>query len=170
MNIQLNVRLLFLALLVCLATIPNVGARAMPPDKYVFPYDDSHIAPRFTRYCGFPVVIEEKGILTDIIHYDNVGNFLFESLTFQQAEAIITNSVSGKSLTTPVAGLIKYGPETVASSGLVAQYHTLGGGPIMLDAGRFVIDLATGRRIFEAGTHDYIDGDWQALCNALSRP
>lgn len=170
MKIRLNVKSLVLTLFVGLVIIPNIGVQATPPDKYVFSYDDTHAAPRFTQYCGFPVVVEEKGLLTDIIHYDNAGNFISESLTFQHAESVITNSTSGKSLVTPVAGLVKYGLQTASSSGLVAQYHTPGGGLIMLDAGRFVVDLATGERTFEVGHHDYIDGDWQALCNALAKP
>jgi hypothetical protein len=143
-------------------------AKALPPDKYVFPYDDTHPAPHFTAFCGFPVIIEEKGVLMDTIHYDASGNYLFETLIAVQGEAVITNALTGKSLTTMQTGLIKYGLDTASASGLTALFHVPGGGPIMLDAGRFIVDLTTGQRIFEAGTHDYIDGDWQALCNALA--
>jgi hypothetical protein len=52
---------------------------------------------------------------------------------------------------------------------VTANFVVPGGGKVLIDAGRFVVD-ANGNLIFEVGIHEYLDGDFQALCAALATP
>ena len=143
-------------------------ARAGEPDRYVIDYDDSHPAPRLSAVCGFPITVREYGTLIDALHFDRSGNFAFETLTFQRAGVAATNANTGRTLTSIQTGLIVYTDDRATSSGITANFHLPGGGMVLIDAGRFIVDFASGARVFEAGTHDYIDGNLQAFCAALA--
>jgi hypothetical protein len=164
-----NLTSMFVVLL-CLAllTIPNGIAQAASPDRYVFEFNDSHYAPRLSAFCGFPVIVGEWGTIIDNIYYDNQGNFTGENMILRSGGVSATNGLTGKTLSSPSDGLFKYGLDSASVSGLGMHFVLPGGEQILLDAGRITIDYETGERTFEAGTHDYQDGNWQALCNGLA--
>lgn len=49
----------------------------------VFVVDDTYPGPRLSAACGFPVLIHEQGRIRDSHHTDSAGNFVMESLTFE---------------------------------------------------------------------------------------
>lgn len=163
-------KLFVLISLLTLMGIVATPALAAGPDKYVFQFDDIHYAPRFSNYCGFPIDVREWGTITDVVFYDKSGNYIGENFLLTQGGVAITNTLTGKTFSSPTAGLTKYSLDSASVSGLIAHINIPGEGQIMIDAGQVVFDLNTGERVFEAGRHDYMDGNWQALCDALANP
>jgi hypothetical protein len=155
-----------LTLMGMLAT-PALAAR---PDTYVFQFDDTHYAPRFSNYCGFPINVREWGTITDIVFYDKSGNYTGENFVLMRGGVAITNTLTGITFSSPTAGLTKYSLDSASVSGLTAHINMPGEDQLMIDAGRVIFDLNTGERVFEVGTHDYMDGNWQMMCEALTNP
>ena len=56
---------------------------------------------------------------------------------------------------------------TLVSRGLVARVNVQGAGHVLLDAGRFVMN-DTGAVVWEAGTRQFVNGEPDELCEALS--
>ena len=54
--------------------------------------------------------------------------------------------------------------------GLRNAYRVPGAGVVLLDAGRVVIDLATDDVLFEAGQHQFLEGDADAFCSYFAGP
>jgi hypothetical protein len=54
--------------------------------------------------------------------------------------------------------------------GLRNTYSVPGEGVVLLDAGRIVIDLVTGEVLFEAGQHEFLEGDAEAFCSFFADP
>lgn len=79
------------------------------------------------------------------------------------------NAQTGTTYTSPQTGLLKFTPTFTFASGVTASFVVPGGGKVLIDAGRFVVN-ANGNLIFEAGIHEYLAGDFQALCAALATP
>ena len=52
--------------------------------------------------------------------------------------------------------------------GVVFRITVPGSGAIFLDVGRFIIDLDDDSLVFLAGQHQFLEGDLDGLCAALS--
>ncbi len=88
------------------------------------------------------------------------------SLDFAQSDTILHNLA--------VPGDVSTGTEVITGS---ARFSLPGGGVVLVDAGRIVIDASDGTLLFEAGQHHFDDyfglGDTSALqpiCDALLSP
>jgi hypothetical protein len=160
---------LLMSALVALTLVLVATARAAAPIQQVFVVDDTHPGPKLSAACGFPVLIHEQGRIRDSFHTDNAGNFVMESLTFEDYRISVINAQTGTTYTSPQTGLLKFTPTFAYASGVTANFVVPGGGKVLIDAGRFVVD-ANNNLIFEAGIHEYLDGDFQALCAALATP
>jgi hypothetical protein len=160
---------LVLSVLVALTFVVVATVNAMAPIQQVFDVDDTHPAPGLSAACGFPVLIHEQGWIRDRFHTDNAGNFVMESLTFEHYRVSVINAQSGVTYASPQTGLIKFTPTFTSSSGVITNFVVPGGGKVLIDAGRFVVD-ADGNLSFEVGIHEYLEGDFQALCAALATP
>lgn len=81
-----------------------------------------------------------------------------------------TNSVTGKAYPMSFHNtiLIDYtpAPRRLANVGLLYRLVIPGAGAVVLDVGRLVFQRGSGL-IFEAGPHQIIDGDLDALCTAM---
>ena len=82
-----------------------------------------------------------------------------------------TATANGKTLSTnyPLA-VITYGEDLRLELGLRNAYRVPGAGVVLLDAGRVVIDLATDDVLFEAGQHQFLEGDADAFCSYFADP
>lgn len=160
------VRWALAAVVILIANSPVSIVLASSPIMQVFDVNDTHPAPRFSKFCGYPVMIHEEGRIKDIYHIDQNGDFVMESLTGENVRITFINAQTGQSLTSVQTGLILYQVDGAFAAGVTAHFHIPGDGVVMLDAGKFAFD-ADGNLIFEAGPHDYIDGNWQSLCDAL---
>ena len=81
----------------------------------------------------------------------------------------LTNSVTGKSLPGPYHNntFVDFRTGTVMLTGLIFRVNLPGVGALFFDVGRVVI-AADGEIVASAGRHDFFDGDFDALCAALS--
>src|SRR5262249_14258875 len=140
---------------------------AAPPVRQVFEVNDTHPAPKFSAFCGFPIQIHEEGRITDIFHTDNAGNFVMESLRSQHYIVTMNNAQTGATFSFSQAGLIMFKQTFALSAGVVAHVTLPGRGVVFLEAGTFRVDN-DGNLTFKAGPFDYHDGDWQPVCTLLA--
>lgn len=156
------------AVLIIGAMTTVTAAFAAAPIIQTGSFDDLHPAPRLSELCGFPLIVRESGDFRDVIHVDNAGGFVMESLKFQHYTVRVTNFANGVSLTSPAAGLIRFTQDDAFSAGLVTHFVIPGGGSLTVDAGR--IYFASDGAIVLNGNFDVRSGDVQPLCEALAGP
>lgn len=102
--------------------------------------------------------------------YDQDGN-LVQIVGQNWGTDTFTNSVTGKAYPMSFHNniLVDYtpAPRRVANVGLLYRLVIPGAGAVVLDVGRLVFQRGSGL-IFEAGPHQVIDGDLEALCVAMA--
>lgn len=83
----------------------------------------------------------------------------------------LTNSVTGKaypmSYSNNVIVDFTTTPPTGANAGIIFRLIIPGQGAVALDVGRIVVDRG-GNVYFQAGPHQFVDGDLEILCEVLS--
>ena len=161
-----SARALVLVATLTAALAVAAGASAAQPTIQTGSFDDTHPAPRLSGLCGLPLLVRETGEFRDIIHVDNTGNFVMESLTFQHYTVTVINTANGISFTSPAAGLITLTQDDAFSAGLVSHFDAPGGGSLAVDAGR--IYFGADGSITLSGNFDVRSGDVQPLCDALA--
>jgi hypothetical protein len=141
---MMRTRLLFAAVtlgaVTLIASIELAGfsgriVHAAPPVRQVFNVHDTHPAPAFSAFCGFPIQIHEEGRITDIFHTDNAGNFVMESLTSQHYIITMSNVQTGAAFSFSQAGIIMFKQTFAFSAGVVAHVTLPGQGVVFLEAG-----------------------------------
>jgi hypothetical protein len=133
----------------------------------VFPVEDFYIG---TCDDGSVILENSEVTFTDRLHFDNDGNLL-KIRSHLAVEGFVFKTATGNSL--PLVGhtnvTIYPESDTLVSVGLVARVNVPGSGHVLLDAGRFVLDLATGPPpVWEAGPHQHVNGEVDEVCAALS--
>ena len=118
--------------------------------------------------CGsFEIVDQFELSSTVILFFDDAGH-LVRFVEQNYGTDAFSNSVSGKALK-PMhfhnTVLVDRIARTAATTGIVFRYVVPGAGAILLDVGRIVTDH--GNIVFEAGPHQFFDGDLAGLCAAL---
>lgn len=102
-------------------------------------------------------------------YYDQGGN-LVKIVGQNWGTDTFTNSVTGKAYPMSFHNniLIDYSqsPRRLANIGVIYRLILPGAGAVVLDIGRLVFQRGSGL-IFEAGPHQIIDGDVNALCAAM---
>jgi hypothetical protein len=80
------------------------------------------------------------------------------------------NSETGKAIAAPYHNNVLIDPEVGlgASAGIIFKVTVPGAGAVFLDVGRIVTNQAGDIITFEAGPHQFFDGDVDALCAALA--
>ena len=146
-------------------------ALAVPPTTEVTAVELGDFASVNTELCEFPIMFDESGSFKVKTFYDAEGNPVRTILTNFNDRYTATATANGKTLSTnyPLA-VITYGEDLRLELGLRNAYTVPGAGVVLLDAGRVVIDLATGDVIFEAGQHQFLEGDADAFCNYFADP
>jgi hypothetical protein len=119
---------------------------------------------------NFPMTARYAGTIHEAFHYDQAGNPTFTSQTFVHFTVTFTDLLNGNTLTTSEPGLAHYIPDfngTGYFSGIFYLITVPGQGPVLLDVGRLIF-APDGTITFEAGPHQYYNGDVQAFCSALA--
>ena len=119
-----------------------------------------------TELCGFPITFVENGSFKVTTFYDRAGNPVKTILTNFNQRYNSTATANGKTLSTnyPLAVITYIDADTRIEVGLRNAYHVPGGGIVLLDAGRVIIDGATGEATFEAGQHEFLNGSAEDFC------
>jgi hypothetical protein len=120
--------------------------------------------------CGtFKILDKYELSSTVILFFDDTGaltNFVEQNYGTDQ----FSNSVTGKTLRAmPFHNtvLVDRIAHTGTTSGIVFRVVVPGAGAVLLDVGRIIATRAGGVT-FEAGKHQFIDGDLGGVCAALS--
>ena len=118
--------------------------------------------------CGsFSVLDDFELFSTVILFFDDQGH-LTRFVEQNYGTDAFSNSVTGKALK-PMhfhnTVLVDRVDRIASTNGIVFRYVVPGAGAILLDVGRIVTDH--GQVTFEAGPHQFFDGDLAGLCAAL---
>jgi hypothetical protein len=130
--------------------------------------------------CSFPVNLHFQGTFKRTSYYDSGGSLIktIESPYGGLFSITISNATTGTSLTIRSEAVVLTttydsdgAPRTLTLTGLNALFIARGTGPVLLEVGRIVVDLATGDVVFQSGTdaqHQIFNGDFGEVCAALS--
>jgi hypothetical protein len=124
--------------------------------------------------CPFSIEETVVGSFQRIDQFDNAGRLIRVMLTAFGGPFTITWSANGVTATTrseTVVVIFTLSPDgsviTHAENGIVFNFVVPGVGTVLMDVGRLVFD-EVGNLLFEAGPHQLLEGDIDALCAALS--
>jgi hypothetical protein len=149
------------------AVFLNVSAGASASTPTIKPIDDT-FSFTFRGVCSFPIRIRTHLTGTEIILTDREGNPTIDA-NHLFVYAVWKNPLSGKTVieSDHLDGVLL--PDDAGFLELGLNFHLqLPSGPVVLiDAGRLVFD-GDGNLLFEAGNHQFENGDFGALCAALS--
>ena len=141
-------------------------ASAASPVIGTFPIDDHFVDEGASAACGFPVSVDLTGTGRFWVFVDAQGN---PTRVQVREDATGTMSANGISLqevdhNTQVFDLVA---GTTTEVGIVFREFLPGLGVVIMDRGK-VSATADGTITFEAGPHPALDGDFAALCAALT--
>lgn len=141
------------------------SAAADPPERHSLSYDDVFVTRDF---CGFRTKFEWVGTGYGIIFTDSNGNFVKQRDRIAET-LTVTSLRSGKSLSGKNHYTISFNAEdgTFTRVGLWFHLNSPGEGVVLHDVGRAVFD-SDGNLVFEAGQHQWLEGDIQGMCRALA--
>lgn len=151
------------ALSVVPSPLLNVSTQAASVDKVKFPVDQNF---GVVGTCsGFDIIRHDAGVITLTTFYSADGEPRRLQIHWRLAHTW-TNSVTGKSVTTPSVGNAVLDFETghFGVAGSPFRLTIPREGIVIKDAGLIIFD-AEGNKIFEAGRHDFgPNGDPTMLC------
>ena len=119
------------------------------------------------EFCDFAVQLDSTARVRVTLFFDNEGNLIRE---VTHRSGIETLTAGDKSTQDHYAGSIVFDAvdETLSFIGSPWNVHMVGGGILVNDSGRIVIDFASGEETVN-GPHDAWEGDpAEAICAALS--
>ena len=166
-------RRLVLAVVCMAAALPPASAGAAPPTVEVIPYDSIElVAPGEplvfgTNPCPFTVTLHHQGTFVYRTFVDRNGTPIRQLI--RSAHFTETYSANGRSLTTisvaPAHLRAADGELTITATGNQRHVIVPGVGPVLAQAGRFVVDPETGSLTAVFGLNIPAGTD---LCAALS--
>lgn len=168
-----------LALLLTIIALPlavTATAAANTTQTEVVTIHDTFDFGDATDACGFPVDLRVDGSFKITDYFDNSGTLLKEIVNNFGGPFTLTaiNPANGKSTTTQsqtVVAITKFNPDgsvaSSSSSGLTYNFVVPGLGTILQSTGRLVFD-SNFDVVFQAGPHDFDDGNSAAFCNYLA--
>jgi hypothetical protein len=136
------------------------------PTTGQFQFEYTYVDDGASAACGFPVTFHQLDRGTYELFYDQQGN-----LTRVQVQTLTDGTVTANGIT-----LLEHGREnnfydvltgTQMSASLEFRVWLPGFGVVIMDRGRLVFD-ADGNVVFDAGPHPALEGDFSALCAALT--
>jgi hypothetical protein len=113
---------------------------------------------------GFDVTFVENGTFKTTTFYDSEGNVVKSILSNFDVRYTSTATANGKTLSTNYPLVFITYTDADIRVGLRNAYHVPGEGVVLLDAGRLILDPATGEVTFEAGQHEIVEGSVDAFC------
>jgi hypothetical protein len=144
------------------------AASAVPPDIY----KDQWVDPWYIGECdGFSMLTEDNVEATIKFFYDKDGSV--DRIHFHFAsEGIVYNSAEPWKTLTSIwheNAITDENFEVWYQSGLYYRVN-LPQGVVLIDAGRFIVDVSSGEPIFDrlAGKHQILEEDFADICEALS--
>lgn len=162
-------RLTLLAVVTSVLVGTALPAVAVPPETSSFEFVDE-----FTdeEACDFPVDVRFVGGGTERLFFDKDGN-LKKVIVNLSDNGTATNPANGKTVKghdawTIIVEFENGEPVTDTTVGLVFHFNAPGHGIVLIDAGRVVFDLQTSEVVVVNGPHQALEGDFAALCAALS--
>jgi hypothetical protein len=161
----------FLLTALAVGILSPVSATANTTVRTVFHIDSSESR---DDLCPFSIDETLVGSFQRIDQFDNAGNPIKVTLTAFGGPFTITWSANGVTATTrseTVVVIFTFSPDgsviTRAQNGIVFNFVVPGEGSVLMEVGRLVRDDA-GDLLFDAGPHQFLEGDLDALCAALS--
>jgi hypothetical protein len=142
-------------------------AQGNPPVVFDGPYHEQGSDVLFD--CGsFDVVDHYDLYYSQMLRFDKSGN-LVQIVEQVWGTDTLTNSVTGESYTGRFHNTVLIDPSTGigANAGIIFRITVPGAGAVLLDVGRLVTDQQF-NIYFEAGPHQFFNGDVAALCAALA--
>jgi hypothetical protein len=151
------------------STVFTGSAAAVPPVSEVFVLTGQTF--ELDAGCGFPIIEHLEGSIRRTTYFDAAGNEVRVHETITHGVFSATLTANGKSLESispfPLHVDRVTGVTTIV--GLRLRVDVPRARPILLDAGRVVID-GTGEIVFEAGQHPLFDGNTTELCAFFADP
>jgi hypothetical protein len=163
-------RLLFtfaLSTLILIGSFSTTLAQGDPPVVFEGPYHIQGAEVLFS--CdGFDIVDHYDLYFSQTRLFDKSGN-LVRIVEQVWGTDTLTNSETGKAYSGTFHNAVNVDPITRigATSGIIFRIIVPGAGAIFLDVGRIVTNQSWTIMYFEAGAHQFVDGDIEALCAAL---
>jgi hypothetical protein len=141
------------------------AALAVPPTTEVTTIVDSvTVDSDICADFGFDVTFVENGTFKTTTFYDSEGNVVKSILSNFDVRYTSTATANGKTLSTNYPLVFITYTDADIRVGLRNAYHVPGEGVVLLDAGRLILDPATGEVTFEAGQHEIVEGSVDAFC------
>ena len=124
---------------------------------------------RFAKCKGFTILDEYVLDYTLRQFFDQDGNLVKMEETVSGTDTFI-NSKTGKVIAVPFHNNVLIDPQTRfgANAGVIFKVTVPGAGAVFLDVGRLVTNQAGTEITFEAGPHQFFDGELSGLCAALT--
>jgi hypothetical protein len=136
------------------------------PTTGQFQFEETYVDDGASAACGFPVTFHQLGRGRYERSYDQQGN-----LTRVQVQIVIDGTATANGITLLVHGAGSNSFDVLTGTQMDASLEFRvwlpGFGVVIMDRGRLVFD-AEGNVIFEAGPHPALEGDFSALCAALT--
>lgn len=145
--------------------VPSITSAARP--VIVGPEHEERTT-QLAKCDGFTIIVESELDFTARVFLDEEGHPIKVEESVSGTDTFI-NSKTGKAIAAPFRNneLLDLEEGTGAFVGVFFKVTVPGAGAIFLDVGRLVLDLESGEFTFEAGRHQFLDGDLDALCAAL---
>jgi hypothetical protein len=150
---------------------PALAAPPTTPTTVVTTVELGEFAFVDEELCGFPIMFDESGTFKVKTFYDREGNRVRTILTNFNQRYTATATANGKTLATnyPLVAITSIDEndeeDLRIELGLRNAYTVPGAGRVLLDAGRVIINQATDEVLFEAGQHQFLNGDADAFCD-----
>jgi hypothetical protein len=138
-------------------------ASATPPERHVLSYDDTFTT---TDVCGFRISLRWIGTGYGTVFFDRNGDFMRQMDRIRE-RLIVTNVSTGESVSGHNAYQLAGTEKTLARTGAWFHVRGRGIGIVLRDVGRTVVTW-DGDVIAVAGGHQWLEGDFDALCRALA--
>jgi hypothetical protein len=159
------------------AVLAGCLAAAVPASANTKTMSILHIDSRYVdrRTCDFPIRVHEFGPFKIADYYDGDGRLVKEILTAGAGGPFtFTDTANGTTLTMQMQSapiVTTYNADgtvrTEAINGLEWKFTAPGGGIVLLDTGRLVLD-GDGNVIFEVGAHQRQNGDVARFCASFA--
>jgi hypothetical protein len=144
------------------ATLAGSPASALSPERHSLTYDETF---KTSEICGFSIEFEWIGTGYGSVFVDGDGDFV-RQLDRIRETLVVTNVKTGAAASGRDAYQLTGTKETLRRTGSWVRLGSPGMGIVLLDVGRVVV-TSDGEITAIAGRHQWLNGDFDLLCQAL---
>jgi hypothetical protein len=152
-----------LVVTVVIATLMSGPASATPPERHSLGFDETF---ETAGICGFPITFEWIGTGYGTVFLDSDGHFI-RQLDRIREHLIVTNVETGAAVSGHDAYQLTGTDESLTRTGSWFHLGAPGTGIVLKDVGRIVV-TSDGEVKAIVGRHQWVAGDFAALCHALA--